>query len=235
MKAQIDLRPRLRGVSHQIAFFAALVAGALLVARTGWRWPVAIYAVSLATMLGVSAAYHRGPWNPIVRRRWQRADHAAIFVFIAGTYTPLCVLALDSEDGSRLLAVVWVGAVLGVLRALLWPGAPRWVVSGLYVLLGWAMVIALPAVARAVGTPMLAVILAGGIFYTVGATMYALRWPDPWPRVFGYHEVFHALTIVAVLCHFGAIATLARASHHLALDGVEATASPQPVGADNRP
>lgn len=202
-------RPRLRGVSHQIGFFCALAAGAVLLAATGGAWPVAIYVASLAAMLGVSAAYHRGRWHPVTRRRWQRADHAAIFVFIAGTYTPLCVLAMDGAEGRLLLAVVWGGAALGVLRALFWPGAPRWVVSGLYVLLGWCMVIAMPAVARAIGVPLLAQILAGGAFYTVGATIYALRWPDPWPRVFGYHEVFHAFTIVAVLCHFAAVAAIA--------------------------
>lgn len=204
--------PRLRGVSHQIAFFFAVAAGLLLVALTGWRWPVAVYAASLATMLGVSAAYHRGRWRPAVRRRWQRADHAAIFVFIAGTYTPVCVLAMEAASGRQLLALVWIGAILGVLRAMFWPGAPRWVVSGLYVLLGWVMIIALPAVARGTGVPLLLVILLGGLLYTVGATMYALRWPDPWPKVFGYHEVFHALTIVAVLCHFGAVVTVARAT-----------------------
>jgi len=205
--------PSLRGVSHQVAFFFALVAGFALVASTGWRWPVAVYAASLATMLGVSPAYHRGRWRPEIRRRWQRADHAAIFVFIAGTYTPVCMLAVGGAAGARLLALVWCGALLGVARALLWPGAPRWVVAGLYVLLGWLMVIALPAVARGTGVPLLALILLGGLLYTVGATMYALRWPDPWPHVFGYHEVFHALTIVAVLCHFGAIATIAGHLH----------------------
>lgn len=202
-------------MSHQIAFFFALAAGLLLVGLTGWRWPIAVYAASLATMLGVSAAYHRGSWRPAVRRRWQRADHAAIFVFIAGTYTPVCVLAMEAAAGRQLLALVWGGAILGVLRALFWPGAPRWVVSGLYVLLGWVMIVALPAVARGTGVPLLGVILLGGLLYTVGATMYAMRWPDPWPHVFGYHEVFHALTIVAVLCHFGAVVTVARATEPL--------------------
>ncbi|MEZ4399009.1 MAG: hemolysin III family protein [Kofleriaceae bacterium] len=203
-------RPRLRGVSHQLAFVVALTAGPILVAATGWRWPLAVYAASLATMLGVSAAYHRGPWSPAVRRLWQRADHAAIFVFIAGTYTPLCVLAMEPAAGRTLLAVVWAGAGLGVLRALAWPHAPRWVVAGLYVALGWCMVLVLPAVLRATGPWLLGVILAGGVLYTVGATIYAMKWPDPWPRTFGYHEVFHALTVVAAGMHFGALVAMTR-------------------------
>jgi len=202
-------RPRLRGASHMGAFFVAITAGPVLFALTGGRWPVAVYAASLAAMLGVSAAYHRGPWSPRARRLWQRADHAAIFVFIAGTYTPLCVLAMPPADGRWLLAVVWSGAALGVLRAMAWPHAPRWVSATLYILLGWCMVLAMPAVLRATGPGLLALILAGGICYTVGAIIYALRWPDPWPRTFGYHEVFHALTIVAVVLHFAAILSIA--------------------------
>jgi channel protein (hemolysin III family) len=142
-------RPRLRGALHLLGFIVAAAAGPILVAATGWRWPVAVYAASLALMLGVSAAYHRGPWSPAVRRWWQRADHAAIFVFIAGTYTPLGAIAMPASSGHPLLAVVWVGAALGVLRALAWPHAPRWIAASLYVVLGWSMVIALPAVLRA--------------------------------------------------------------------------------------
>jgi hemolysin III len=202
-------RPRLRGALHLLGFIVAAAAGPILVAATGWRWPVAVYAASLALMLGVSAAYHRGPWSPAVRRWWQRADHAAIFVFIAGTYTPLGAIAMPASSGHPLLAVVWVGAALGVLRALAWPHAPRWIAASLYVVLGWSMVIALPAVLRATGAPVLAVILVGGAAYTIGAIIYALRWPDPWPKTFGYHEVFHGLTLVAAVLHFGAIVRLA--------------------------
>jgi hemolysin III len=122
-------RPRLRGALHLLGFIVAAAAGPILVAATGWRWPVAVYAASLALMLGVSAAYHRGPWSPAVRRWWQRADHAAIFVFIAGTYTPLGAIAMPASSGHPLLAVVWVGAALGVLRALAWPHAPRWIAA----------------------------------------------------------------------------------------------------------
>lgn len=208
----LEPKPRLRGVSHQGAFFVALGAGAVLVTLAAERGPVAIYVASLLVMLGTSAAYHRGAWSERARRLWQRADHAAIFVFIAGTYTPLCVLAMPGADGRFLLALIWSGAGLGVLRALLWPDAPRWIASALYVAVGWTMVLALPAVERATGPALLAVILAGGVCYTVGAIVYALRRPDPWPRTFGYHEVFHALTIVAVVLHFGVVYALARVS-----------------------
>ena len=207
---ELDARPRLRGVSHQGAFVAALAAGPVLLALTGGRWSVAIYVASLLTMLGVSAAYHRGAWSARARRLWQRADHAAIFVFIAGTYTPMCVLAMPGFDGRFLLTAIWLGAGLGVLRALAWPGAPRWVSAALYIAVGWTMALAMPAVLRATGPGLLAVILAGGVCYTVGAIIYALRWPDPWPRSFGYHEVFHALTLIAVALHFGAVLAIAR-------------------------
>ena len=206
----VDARPRLRGVSHQAGFFVAVAAGPLLFALSGGRWPVAIYAVTLAAMLGISAAYHRGPWSVRTRLLWKRADHAAILVFIAGTYTPVCMLALPGSAGHGLLTVVWLGAGLGVLRAMAWPGAPRWVAAALAILLGWAMVLAMPAVLHATGPGLLALIVAGGVCYTVGAVIYALRRPDPWPRTFGYHEIFHALTLIAVVLHFTAILILAR-------------------------
>ncbi len=201
--------PRLRGVSHQFAFFVALGAGAALLALTG-RWPVAVYAVTLAALFGVSASYHRGGWRPAARRWWQRADHATIFTFIAGTYTPLCALGIGGTDGLRLLVVIWTGAVLGAMRALVWPTAPRWIAAALYVLLGWSVLVYLPVVAATTGALALAAIIAGGVLYTVGALTYALRWPDPAPRVFGYHEVFHALVIAAAICHFAAVVLVLR-------------------------
>lgn len=195
-------RPRLRGVSHQFAFFVAIGAGAVLVATTA-SLAIAVYAITLAQMLGVSASYHRGSWRPAARRRWKRADHASIFVFIAGTYTPIC--------STRLLVIVWIGAALGALRALLWVDAPRWLSALLYVGLGWLVIGELPAVAAA-GTGVLVLLAAGGLLYTLGAIVYALRWPDPSPRVFGYHEVFHAFVIGAVLCHFAAVVLLTATS-----------------------
>lgn len=202
--------PRFRGVIHQGAAVVAGAAGVALLGATGWRWPVAVYVASLVVMLGTSACFHRGTWSARAQAWWQRADHAAIFVAIAGGYTPLCALGMAPGPGRTLLAVVWGGAALGVIRALAWPHAPRAVVAGLYVALGWALVLALPAVARGTGVPLLAIILAGGAADTVGAAIYARRWPDPWPRTFGYHELFHALTVIGATAHFGVVAALAR-------------------------
>lgn len=200
----------MRGILHLISFFVAAVAGlALVTGSSRWEWSLTVYAVSLALMLGVSAIYHRGNWSGPALRRWQRADHAAIFVFIAGSYTPLCDLVLPPWPGHALLAAVWTGAALGVVRALAWPSAPRWIAATLYVALGWAMVAALPAVAQAIGVPLVALFVAGGALYTLGAVIYAAGWPNPWPRTFGHHELFHALTIGAAIAHFSAIAVLA--------------------------
>lgn len=207
--------PTLRGVSHQFAFFAALGAGAVLVATAASprvAAAAAIYAVGLAAMFGASATYHRLARSPVARRRWQRVDHAMIFVGIAATYTPICAIALGGPSGTRLAAMVWGGAALGVARAVAWPRAPRFLVAGLYLALGWAAIGYLPEVRAAVSPVALAGIAIGGALYTAGAIVYALKRPDPWPRVFGYHEVFHALTIGGALCHFAAIVQIVRAA-----------------------
>jgi hemolysin III len=198
-------KPRLRGVSHQIGFFVAITAGTWLIATASSGLAVmvtAIYAITLALMLGVSASYHRGNRPPIAERRWKRADHAMIFLFVAGTYTPICVLGIGGVHGMRLLILVWVGAALGALRALLWVRAPRAIAAACYVAQGWLMVAYWPHVRAALRPTPLTLILIGGILYTVGAVVYALRRPDPSPRWFGYHEVFHSFVIVACVCHF---------------------------------
>lgn len=200
-----SLKPRLRGVSHQIGFFVALAAGTWLVSTAGSGLAVAVtavYAITLALMLGVSASYHRGHHPPNIERRWKRADHAMIFLFVAGTYTPLCVLGIGGAAGTRLLILVWIGAALGALRALFWVRAPRVIATALYVALGWLMVAYWPHVHAALGPTRLTLIIVGGILYTLGAVVYALRRPDPSPRWFGYHEVFHSFVIVACVCHF---------------------------------
>ncbi|HET7501272.1 MAG TPA: hemolysin III family protein [Kofleriaceae bacterium] len=205
-------KPRLRGVSHQIAFYVALCAGAALIAATGDARSMAataVYVVSLAAMLGVSASYHRVDWSPRVEAWWRRADHAMIFAFIAGTYTPLSLLGLDRATGHRLFALAWTAAGLGILRAVLWPRAPRVVASVLYVAVGWVVVAYFPAVRAALDPLSLTLLLIGGICYTVGAVVYAARRPDPAPAVFGYHEVFHALVLIACGCHFAAVARVA--------------------------
>jgi len=207
-------KPRWRGVSHQVAFYVALVSGIALVATTANTGravgATAVYAVLLAGMFGVSATYHRIDWSPRALGWWRRADHSMIFACIAGTYTPICLLALPPPTGTRLLALAWTGAGLGILRALLWPRAPRVISSLLYVAVGWVVVAYLPEVRTALGPASFGLIIAGGACFTVGAIVYALQWPDPAPLVFGYHEVFHALIILGCACHFVA---LARVSH----------------------
>lgn len=207
------LKPRLRGVSHEIAFFVALVGGAWLVVTAVSAFAsavTAVYAIALALMLGVSASYHRGNRPRLVELRWKRADHAMIFVFVAATYTPICLLGIGGATGMTLLALVWSGAALGVLRALLWVRAPRAVAAALYLALGWLAVAFWPDIRSALGAPLLRLLIAGGLLYTAGAIIYALRRPDPLPRWFGYHEVFHVLVIAACVCHFLVISRLAR-------------------------
>jgi hemolysin III len=191
-------------VTHQWAFFVSLVVGALLVvfAPTGdARIACAIYAVSVAGLFGTSALYHRLNWGPRARRWMRRLDHAMIFVLIAGTYTPFCLL-LGGDAGARLLAIAWGGALLGVARAVLWPHAPKALVAVLSVALGWIILPVLPALRASLGGAAVALLAAGGIVYSLGAVVYATRRPDPFPRVFGYHEVFHAMVIVAAVLHF---------------------------------
>lgn len=205
--------PLLRGVSHQHASLCAAGAGVVLVAMS--RTPsaalaTAIYAGSLIAMFGVSAIYHRLARSPRARAFWQRADHATIFLFIAGTYAPICFLALGGAVGARLFTLISIGAAAGVLQAILWPHAPRFVTAALYVLLGWALLTCWHVVAAMLGTAPQTLLLVGGGLYTTGAVVYALRRPNPWPRVFGYHEVFHVFVIAASICHFAAVLILVR-------------------------
>jgi hemolysin III len=203
------MRPRLRGVSHRLAFVVSLATGTCVVASAhdlSVRIASAIYALLLAGMFGTSALLHAADWRGRTRDWLRRADHAMIFAFIAGTYTPLCVAGVGGSAGTRLLVLAWSAAGLGILRALLWPHAPRAVTTPLYLLVGWVMVAYLPEVRAAMDPFAFAFVLAGGIVYSVGAAVYALRFPDPWPTVFGYHEVFHAMIIAGSACHFVAVA-----------------------------
>jgi hemolysin III len=211
----LEPRPRWRGVSHRVAFYVALVAGAVLVARAGdprAKAVTAIYAALLAGMLGVSATLHRRDWPPRAMAWLRRADHAMIFAFIAGTYTPLCVLGIDSATSTRLLVLAWSAAGLGIVRALVWPHAPRVISSSLFVAVGWVVLAYFPEARAGLDPVAFTLLVAGGVWFTVGAAVYALRRPDPWPTLFGYHEVFHALIIVGCVCHFAAVAhvTVAR-------------------------
>ncbi|MGW0044170.1 PAQR family membrane homeostasis protein TrhA [Rhodococcus sp. NPDC003348] len=205
------VKPRLRGWIHLWAFAVAVVAGAVLVACAATVSPraalaTAIYAVTVCGVFGVSAAYHRVHWSTVRARTWmKRADHSMIFLFIAGSYTPFALLALPADSGRPLLAVVWVGALAGVALKMLWPTAPRWVGVPLYLVLGWAIVPVAGDLVRQVGWAPLVLLAVGGVLYSVGAILYATRWPDPWPATFGHHEFFHAGTVVAALCHYIAV------------------------------
>lgn len=204
-----SLKPRLRGVSHQVAFFVAVLIGPALVllAPTGKaRLFVGIYASCLAGLFGVSAMFHRITWTPGVRRRMRRLDHSMIFVFIAGTYTAVAGLMLTEGFGVLVLPTVWLLAVAGVVLKLAWLDAPKPLSAALYVGVGWVAILAMPALWSALGPGGFALLLAGGICYTIGAIIYARRSPDPSPSVFGYHEIFHAFVIMAAICHLVVIA-----------------------------
>jgi len=205
----VELRPRLRGVFHQYAFFASLVAVAILVvlADSG-REQVAtwIYGGSLAAMFGVSALYHRVNWRSLRVRAWmRRLDHSTILLLIAGTYTPFAVLAFDGVLADVILVVVWVGAAAGLLLNLAWVDAPKWVTAPVFLALGWVGVVAVPELV-ALGIAPTVLVFAGGALYTAGAIAYTLNRPNPVPLVFGYHELFHVLVIGAAAVHYVAIA-----------------------------
>ena len=210
--AEVRVKPRLRGVFHQYAFFVSLASGTLLVllaATTRASVAAAIYAASVSALFGVSALYHRVTWNGPARRRMRRLDHAMIFLLIAGTYTPVGLLVLNGTLATVVLAVVWGGALVGIVLELVWTGAPRWLGGTVYLALGWVAVVAMPQVFVRLGVAGGLLIVAGGLIYSAGAAVYGLRRPDPSPAVFGYHEVFHLLVIAGVAAHFLAISLFA--------------------------
>ncbi|MEU7925913.1 hemolysin III family protein [Micromonospora sp. NPDC049801] len=204
-------KPRMRGWLHTYAFFVALVAGIVLcsiaASRPGWAPLVscAIYSLTVCGLFGTSALYHRRVWSERGYQVMRRMDHCMIFVFIAGTYTPLCTMLLSTRQATIMLALVWGGALGGVALKLVWPHAPRWVSAPLYLALGWVAVAMLPDILHGGGVTALVLLIVGGAIYSVGAVFYALRRPNPWPTVFGHHEFFHACTLVAALCHHVAI------------------------------
>jgi hemolysin III len=201
-------RPSLRGVSHAVAFVVSLAVGAVFVAFApdGHTLAAAVFAATVSVMLGTSALYHRVTWAPNRRMWMRRADHTALFLLIAGTYTPIALIGLSGAWRTTVLAVVWIGAVLAALTKIVWVGAPNWLSAAIGIALGWVAVVALPQLAHSEGFAPILLLVLGGVAYTVGAIVYATRRPDPVPRVFGYHEVFHALTIVALSCQYVAIA-----------------------------
>lgn len=208
------LPPRLRGWIHLVCFFASLPAGALVIAGAGSgraRLAGVVYAIGMTAMFGVSAAYHRGQWSPVARRRMRRTDHGTIFVMIAGSYTPLCLLAIGGATGTAVLSAVWVGAGLGFLFAM--TGIAEKAVFGLlcYIGLGWGAVLALPELSRSLSGNEIGLLLLGGIVYTAGGVVLGTRRPNPSPRWFGYHEVWHAMVVVACACHYLTILSVVRA------------------------
>jgi hemolysin III len=209
LRITTPVKPKLRGVSHEYAFFVSLACGVVLIlAASGGKARLAatIYAVAVSALFGTSALYHRVTWRPSARRWMRRLDHSMIFVMIAGTYTPVALIALHGTLSKTILIVVWAGALGGVIFKLVWIDAPKWLLASVYVLLGLvsgAIVGELPA---AIGWLGMAGLALGGLLYVIGAVVYASGRPDPSPKVFGYHEVFHALVIVAAGLQYAVIA-----------------------------
>ncbi|MEV6341386.1 hemolysin III family protein [Nocardia vinacea] len=207
----ILIKPRMRGWIHTWAVGIAAIAVLVLVlkatsvsATAGWS--TLIYGLTVCGLFGISAVYHRVTWATAKARiQMKRADHSMIFLFIAGSYTPFALLGLPGRTGRILLLVVWLGALAGVALKLLWPTAPRWVGVPLYLLLGWAIVPVAGQLNTNIGPAPLILLLIGGLVYSGGAILYATKWPNPWPTVFGHHEFFHAATVLAALCHYAAI------------------------------
>ncbi|HEX3980077.1 MAG TPA: hemolysin III family protein [Acidimicrobiales bacterium] len=202
-------KPALRGVFHEVAFFVSLVSGAALIRAAptaGSTLAVTIYAVSVSLLFGISALFHRHTWGPVGRRRMRRADHSTIFIAIAGSYTAVAGIALSGWARTTVLCIVWGGALVGITLRQVWLDAPKWVIALPYVVVGWAAVAVLPQLLAALGGVGFALLLAGGLAYSAGAAVYALKRPNPIPGVLGYHEVFHACTIVGAILHFVVIA-----------------------------
>ncbi len=207
-REQPRTKPLLRGTLHQVGFVVACCVGAVLLPFVDGRRLVAaaVFAASASAMLGASALYHRRTWSPRARLWMRRVDHAGIYILIAGTYTAVGLLALHGNLQRIVLGVVWAGAGAAILTKLLWVTAPKWLSVVVGVGLGWVGIVAMPEIFRSAGPAAVALLGAGGLAYTAGAIVYARRKPDPVPAVFGYHEMFHALTLVALACQYVAIA-----------------------------
>jgi hemolysin III len=196
-------------VLHQVAFAIAVVLAPLLILGADGgrpRFAAAVFAVSVVTCFGASALYHRVTWRPHVRLWMRRIDHAGVYLLIAGTYTPVSVLALSGAWRPVVLAIVWGGAAAAIVLKFVWVGGPKWLAAAIGIALGWVAVIVMPQLATRLHPAALVLLIVGGLAYTAGAVIYARRRPDPLPAVFGYHELFHALTIIGVACQYVAIA-----------------------------
>lgn len=207
-----DIKPRLRGWLHAIttplafiSFLVLLVLSKNVLVRVG----VAVFMLSAIILFGVSGVYHTGRWSARARMLWKRLDHANIFILIAGSYTPFSLLLLSHRNAAIMLSIVWGGTILGVLFRLFWVNAPRALYVGLYLLLGWVALIFMGDFVSGTPVAVLVLMIVGGGLYTIGAIVYGLRWPDPWPRWYGFHEVFHTLTIAAFVVHYIGVSLLA--------------------------
>lgn len=202
------VKPRLRGVFHEAAFYIAMVSGVVLIAAAEpgrARLSASVFAAAVVFCFGASALYHRPTWRPGVRSWLARLDHAAIYLLIAGTYTPVCLLVMAPGWRKVVLALVWSGAAAAILLKLFWVRSPKWLAAVIALTLGWIAAAAFGQLLK-IPLPGLILLLAGGVLYSIGAIVYARKRPDPVPHVFGYHELFHLLTVAAVGCHYATIA-----------------------------
>ncbi|RIX30895.1 PAQR family membrane homeostasis protein TrhA [Amnibacterium setariae] len=214
--AHLERKPTWRGWIHAVTAPIAAIAGLVLVALASdaeARWACVVFALTSILLFGNSALYHRVDWSPRVKLALKRVDHANIFLLIAGTYTPLSLLALPPAQGVVLLAVVWAGALIGIAFRVFWVGAPRWLYVPIYLGLGWAAVVYFVPLFEA-NAAMMVLVVVGGLLYTVGALAYGFKRPNPFPGRFGFHEIFHTCTVLAFLCHW--TATLLIALHPVA-------------------
>lgn len=207
-----EIKPKLRGWLHAatwplafMSFLVLLVLSENVLVRAG----AAVFMFSALALFGVSAVYHTGHWSDRARMIWKRIDHATIFILIAGSYTPFSLLLLSPAHATALLSMVWGGAIVGVLFRIFWVTAPRWLYVPLYLLLGWAAVFYLPEFAREAPTAVFVLLVVGGGLYSLGAVVYGFKKPDPWPSWYGFHEVFHTLTIAAFIVHYIGVSILA--------------------------
>lgn len=201
-----ERKPLWRGWLHAATFPIATAAGIVLIVLAHGpiaKWAAAVYMLSSMLLFGISALYHRFNWKPATRQVFRRLDHANIFLLIAGTYTPIALLALPLDKGVILLIAVWAGALIGIGFRVFWLSAPRWLYVLLYVALGWAAVAFLGDIAAA-NLAAMVLVITGGLLYTLGSVVYGFKRPNPVPGVFGFHEIFHALTVLAFLCHWAA-------------------------------
>ena len=209
VESGFESKPTLRGISHLAAFFVSIVVGAVLVAGahdTRGTVAAAVFAVCTALMFGASALYHRVRWNPAQRRWMRRVDHAGVYLMIAGSYMPFLLIVLSGAWQAAMLAVVWTGVLAAIITRFAWVTAPGWLAATFGVAIGWVSLLLLPQALDHIGLGAVLLLVAGGVLYTAGGVFYACQWPKLAPRVFGYHELFHAFVIAAVVCQYAVVA-----------------------------